>query len=103
MTYAIIGAGLLLAGLVTRLIAEVIVRRRGGSIPVLPTVVAAIVLLVLTAVFDTVMIGVGLVDYDESRIWGPRVGLAPIEDFTYPLALAITFPGIWALTARRQR
>ena len=102
MTYVIIGSVLLAVAIIVRLVAEVVARRRGTPIPLLPTLVTALVLIVLTAIFDTVMIGVGLVDYAESQIWGPRIGLAPIEDFTYPIALAILFPGVWALVARRE-
>ncbi len=43
-------------------------------------------LLVLTAIFDNVIIGLGIVAYDESLISGFKLGLAPIEDFAYSLA-----------------
>ena len=43
-------------------------------------------LLVITAVFDNVIIGLGIVAYNESQISGPKIGLAPIEDFAYSLA-----------------
>jgi lycopene cyclase domain-containing protein len=36
------------------------------------------VLLVMTAVFDNVMIGIGLVAYNESLISGAFIGIAPL-------------------------
>ena len=60
-------------------------------------------LLVLTAVFDNVMIGSGLFDYSSETLAGPRVGLAPLEDFAYPLGGAILLPSAWVLLAPRPR
>lgn len=62
--------------------------------------IALAVLLVLTAVFDTVMIAVGLVAYDPALLMGFRVGLAPLEDFAYPVAAALLLPALWALLGR---
>lgn len=103
MTYLLLGAALVGAALVVRLIAEVVARRRGHRIPLVPTVIAGLVLLLLTAVFDTIMIGSGLVTYSESKILGPRIGLAPIEDFTYPIALVLLIPGLQELCRRTGR
>ena len=47
---------------------------------------ATAALLLITAVFDNVIIGLGIVAYDESLISGLKLGLAPIEDFAYSLA-----------------
>ena len=63
--------------------------------------IALAAVLVLTAVFDSIMIGVGLVDYDPSRIFGLRIGLAPIEDFAYPVGAALLLPALWALLERK--
>jgi lycopene cyclase domain-containing protein len=43
-------------------------------------------LLIITAVFDNFIIGTGIVAYDEELISGIKIGLAPIEDFSYSLA-----------------
>ena len=43
-------------------------------------------LFVTTAVFDNLIIGTGIVAYDEELISGIKMGLAPIEDFSYSLA-----------------
>jgi lycopene cyclase domain-containing protein len=43
-------------------------------------------LLVATAVFDNLIVGTGIVAYDEALITGIKIGVAPIEDFAYSLA-----------------
>ncbi|WEO79004.1 lycopene cyclase domain-containing protein [Cryobacterium sp. SO2] len=58
---------------------------------------ALVAVLVLTAVFDNIMIGVGLVAYDPALISGVFVGIAPVEDFAYPVAGALLLPAVWAL------
>jgi lycopene cyclase domain-containing protein len=64
--------------------------------------VAAAVLVVLTAVFDNVMIAAGLFSYPPERISGLRIGLAPVEDFSYPVCAAFLVPAVFTLlTARR--
>lgn len=54
-------------------------------------------MLLLTAVFDNVMIGMGLFTYSEATLAGPLVGLAPLGDFAYPLGAAILLPAAWLL------
>jgi lycopene cyclase domain-containing protein len=61
---------------------------------------AAALLLVMTAVFDNVMIGIGLVDYAPSRISGAFVGSAPLEDFAYAIAAVVGLPSLWSLLPR---
>ena len=61
---------------------------------------AAALLLGLTAVFDNVMIRVGLVDYAPDRISGVLVGIAPLEDFAYAIAAVVGLPCLWALLGR---
>lgn len=58
---------------------------------------AAIVLLALTAVFDNLMIRMGFVGYNPERISGVFVGVAPLEDFAYPLAAVVLLPALWTL------
>jgi lycopene cyclase domain-containing protein len=60
-----------------------------------PAAVAGVGLLVLTAVFDNVMIAVGLFSYRADAVSGLSVGRAPIEDFAYPLAAGILLPALW--------
>jgi lycopene cyclase domain-containing protein len=61
---------------------------------------AAVVLLVLTAVFDSVMIDAGLFGYADGTRLGPTIGLAPIEDFAYPVAAVLLVPAVWTLARR---
>lgn len=64
---------------------------------------SGVVLIIMTAVFDNVIIGVGLVDYDPARFAGVRLGLAPIEDFAYTIAAMFLLPALWRLLERRPR
>ncbi len=57
--------------------------------------------IVLTAVFDNVMIAAGLFAYDADRLLGLSVGLVPVEDFAYPVGAAILLPSLWILTGRQ--
>ena len=59
------------------------------------------VVLLMTAVFDNVMIGVGLVGYDEAKISGAFIGIAPLEDFAYAIAAGLLLPSLWVLLGRR--
>lgn len=73
---------------------------RGGTRSALHAAAASlVVLLILTVVFDNVMIASGLFDYAGHTLNGLRVGLAPIEDFAYPLGAALLLPGLWLLVA----
>ncbi|YCK81751.1 prenyltransferase [Arthrobacter sp. D3-18] len=60
-------------------------------------------LAVLTAVFDSVMIGMELFHYDAAHILGVKIGLAPIEDFAYPLAGVVALPGLWMWLTRKRK
>jgi lycopene cyclase domain-containing protein len=59
--------------------------------------IALLIVLLLTAVFDNVMIAAGLFTYEPGLISGLTVGLAPIEDFAYPFAAALLLPALWSL------
>ena len=59
------------------------------------------VVLVMTAVFDNIMISVGLVAYNETLISGAFIGVAPLEDFAYAIAAVIGLPSLWALLPSR--
>ena len=58
---------------------------------------AAIPLLILTAVFDNVLVATGIVGYDPALISGAKIGVAPLEDFAYAIAAIILLPSLWAL------
>lgn len=53
------------------------------------------VLLVLTAVFDSVLVYFEVVGYDLDKILGMYVGYAPVEDFFYAIFAAIIVPWAW--------
>jgi lycopene cyclase domain-containing protein len=58
---------------------------------------AAIPILILTAVFDNVLVGTHIVSYDPKLISGVFVGVAPLEDFSYAIAAVVLLPCLWAL------
>jgi lycopene cyclase domain len=62
---------------------------------------AAIVVLLLTAIFDNVLVGTGIVGYDERLISGAKVGVAPLEDFAYAIAALVLLPALWSLLTPR--
>ncbi len=68
-----------------------------------PLVWAAVHLCLLTAVFDTVMIDVGLYVFDPDKILGVYVWGAPLEDFAYALAAAVLVPVLWTVLGRSSR
>lgn len=102
MTYPTLALGLVAFATAVRVAAEAVARRRGRRIPVVPTLVAVVALLALTAAFDNVMLAVGVDDYARAHASGLAIGRAPIEDFSYPLATALLLPGVWELSRRRQ-
>ncbi|GAB3281360.1 lycopene cyclase domain-containing protein [Microbacterium lacusdiani] len=103
MTYLLLVGALLVIALVIRVVGEVVVRRRGERIPLMPTLLASAALVVLTIVFDNAMIAAGLFAYSDAHISGIRIGLAPLEDLAYPLAVAIMAPAVWELARGRRR
>lgn len=67
----------------------------------LAVLLACGILLVLTGIFDNVMIGIGLVGYDRQLISGVFIGRAPLEDFAYTVAAAVLLPSVWMLLGGR--
>ncbi|WP_082101705.1 lycopene cyclase domain-containing protein [Demequina rhizosphaerae] len=68
-------------------------------LPQRPLLLTGLALIVLTAVFDNVIVGLGIVAYDEALISGVRVGSAPIEDFSYTLGAVMLVPALWTWLA----
>lgn len=52
-------------------------------------------LLVLTLIFDNLIVGLSIVGYDPSKILGIKLGVAPIEDFMYALLAVMIVPSLW--------
>jgi lycopene cyclase domain-containing protein len=87
---------------VVALVAVVAALRIRSTRPWVAIAITLGVLLVMTAVFDNVMIGVGLVGYEPSLISGAFIGIAPLEDFAYAIAVAILLPSLWMLLPARR-
>ena len=64
--------------------------------------VAAVLLVLLTAVFDNLMIAADLFTYPVENISGLRIGLAPLEDFSYPVCAAFLVPAVFTLLPSRR-
>ena len=63
---------------------------------------AAALTLLMTLVFDNLIILFGIVGYDESLISGVKLGVAPIEDFSYTLVGLVLIPMTWELLGRKK-
>ncbi len=72
----------------------------GLRIRSLVTPVALVV--ALTAVFDNLIIGFGLVAYDPTRNLGILIGLAPIEDFLYAIVAVVLTASLWSILPPRR-
>jgi lycopene cyclase domain-containing protein len=66
-----------------------------------PVVGGALVLCLLTMVFDTLMIAADLYVFDEDKILGVYLWGAPLEDFAYAIAAALAMPVLWTVLERR--
>ncbi len=95
MTYAGLALTFLLAPAALAVLAAVVVRPPARWWAATTAVLA--VLLVLTAVFDSLMIAVDLFRFDEAQLLGVRLGQAPLEDFAWPLASVLALPALWEL------
>jgi lycopene cyclase domain-containing protein len=98
LTYLLVAGAVLLPVAV----AALLVLARAGQRALAGAAAALAVLLVLTAVFDNVIVGTGIVGYDPARILGLRIGVAPIEDFAYPVAAALGLPALWTVLGPRR-
>lgn len=98
MTNIVLNLGVLAAAL---LICVPVLRRYRRGRWVLPVLVAAVVLCLLTVVFDTIMIAVGLYEFDPDKILGVYLWGAPLEDFFYPLVAALLVPATWTVLEDR--
>jgi len=71
-------------------------------LPFRPLALTAVALVVLTAVFDNVIVGLHIVAYDRARISGLLVPVAPIEDFAYALGAILLVPTLWTFLGKRK-
>lgn len=56
---------------------------------------AAALMFTLTAIFDNVIIGTGIVDYDDELLLGIKILYAPIEDFAYTIVALVLVPSLF--------
>ena len=98
MTYWLMNAPFLVIAGVVAAVAVL----RGVRPAAVPWLVAFVVMMTLTAMFDNAIIGFGLVDYNYALISGIRLGFAPMEDFAYTLAALLIIPALWHLLAPKK-
>lgn len=112
-TYALLALPFFAVVAVVAVVAGVVARRRArggpaarrpsGRVAVATSVVAGIALLVMTIVFDNVIVGTGVVAYDASLISGLKIGVIPVEDLAYSIAAVVLLPSLWVLFDRADR
>ncbi|PQM75788.1 lycopene cyclase domain-containing protein [Corynebacterium sp. J010B-136] len=90
MTYLLISLPFLVLALVLW-----VARRKSGPRQLAVTAIVGVVLLVLTAIFDNLMIWGELVGYGDAQRLGLQIGLVPVEDFFYPIFVALIVPAFW--------
>ena len=99
MTYPVI---LLPFVVVTVVVTLLSARRPGFRRRMRASAWTALALVLLTAVFDNIMIAVDLFSYPAEHLSGLRIGLAPLEDFAYPVCAAFLVPAIFTLDSARR-
>jgi lycopene cyclase domain-containing protein len=60
-------------------------------------------MLLVTLVFDNVIIGLEIVGYDKAKISGILLGLAPIEDFAYTVVAVLAVSIIWTKLTKEKK
>ena len=95
MTYAGLAVCFLAASALVLVAAAVL--RRPDRRWWLATAATALALVLLTVIFDNLMIAADLFRFDEARLSGIRIGLAPLEDLAWPVAAAATLPALTLL------
>ena len=62
--------------------------------------IALFVLLILTAIFDNIIVGIDIVGYAHGKILGILIGHVPLEDFFYAVAAMLIVPALWNRRAK---
>jgi lycopene cyclase domain-containing protein len=60
-------------------------------------------MLLVTLVFDNIIIGLEIVGYDKTKISGILFGLAPIEDFAYTVVAVLAVSIIWTKLTKEKK
>lgn len=63
---------------------------------------ALLFMIILTAIFDSILVGLGIVAYDYDKTIGIKIGLAPIEDFAYTIIAWVIVPAMWNIFGRKE-
>lgn len=66
-----------------------------------PLLLTLLLVLVATAIFDSLIVHLGLVTYDPAKILEIYIGKAPIEDFAYAVVVVGLVPVLWKLNGER--
>ncbi|WIB78002.1 lycopene cyclase domain-containing protein [Curtobacterium sp. MCPF17_002] len=77
--------------------------RTGRRIALVTGLVAGVALLVMTIVFDNVIVTLRIVAYDPALISGAKIGAIPVEDLAYAIAAIVLLPSLWVLFDRPTR
>jgi len=88
MTYLLLTASVLAAAMIYFFLMRSYIASK-------PLVAASAVMLLITAIFDNVIIATGIVAYDEAKISGIKIGVAPIEDFAYTVVALLAVPTLF--------
>jgi lycopene cyclase domain-containing protein len=107
-TYALLAVPFLAFAALVAVAAGVVAARRRGTARrrvsivggTVSAVAAGVVLLVMTGVFNNVIVGLGIVAYDDALISGARIGLFPVEDLAYSIGAVLLLPSCWVLLER---
>lgn len=94
MTYTLFNLIFLIPATVVLILARSLVSRAGFWL-------CLVGLVVLTVIFDNVMIASGLFFYATDRTLGIRLGLMPVEDLAYVVFTAFVLPALWEFLRRR--
>lgn len=103
LTYLLLNLGFLLPVLIALTTWAAIRHRRNQPVPASALALNTIALLMITLIFNNLIIGFGLVDYDATLITGIRLGLIPIEDFAYAIVAAVFVPLVFVALSRGRR
>jgi lycopene cyclase domain-containing protein len=60
-------------------------------------------MILITALFDNLIVAAGIVGYDPTKISGILVGMVPIEDFAYTIAAVLIVPSVWSAMLKRKK
>ncbi len=63
--------------------------------PVSRVLYVLLILIVLSAIFDSLLVYSGIVAYSPQHILGIYIAKAPVEDFLYAVVAAVLGPLLW--------